>query len=251
MQRPRSILITGASSGIGAALARAYAAPDVALALTGRAADRLAAVADDCRRRGARVTTGQVDVTDCAALAGFIAAADREAPLDLVIANAGIDGSEESGHARYYRTMEVNVTGVLNTVLPAIDLMRPRGRGQIALMSSLAGLRGLPPAPAYSASKAAVRTLGEALRGRLRPAGLEVCVLVPGFVVSALTAGSKLPMPFMWSAEKAAAHIVRRLARNQGRIAFPWQLYTVTWLLAAMPQAWADRLLGAGGRGKR
>jgi len=250
MQRPSSILITGASSGIGAALARAYATPSVVLTLTGRDSARLEDVALACRSLGAEVGAETADVTDRAGLAALIADADQRAPLDLVIANAGIDGSAYSGHERYHRTIEVNVTGVLNTILPAIDHMRPRRRGQLALMSSLAGFRGLPPAPAYCAGKAAVRSLGEALRGRLRPTGLQVSVIAPGFVASGMTAGSRRRMPFLWPADRAAAHIKRRLTRDQGRIAFPWQLYAGTWLANAMPQALADRLLGASGAGE-
>ncbi|HZD25600.1 MAG TPA: SDR family NAD(P)-dependent oxidoreductase [Alphaproteobacteria bacterium] len=250
MEEPRSILITGASSGLGAALARLYAGPGVHLALTGRNSERLDTVARACREHGAEVLTATLDVTERAALAGFLAQADSAGPLDLVIANAGIDGWGLEGHERYYRTFEVNVTGVLNTVLPAIDLMLPRRRGQLALMGSLAGYRGMATAPAYSTSKAAVRALGEALRGRLARDGIAVSVITPGFVATPMTEGSKLPMPFRWPAERAARHIRRRLARNQGRIAFPWQLYTAVWLISAMPSWLADRLMMASPRGK-
>jgi short-subunit dehydrogenase len=238
---PRSILITGASSGIGAALARGYAGPGVALALGGRDAARLAAVAAAARDRGAAATPAAVDVADAAAMAGWIEAADAAAPLDLVIANAGIaDGRPEAAAA----VVAVNVGGVLNTVQAAVARMLPRRRGQIAVMASLAAFRGYPGAAAYCASKAAVRTFGEALRAELAPAGIRVAVICPGFVATPMTASSRNPMPFIMSADRAAAIIRRGLARDRGRIAFPLPLYALTWLFAALPDGAADLLLG-------
>lgn len=246
MTEPRAILITGASSGIGAALANAYAAPDMVLALTGRDAARLTAVAASCTARGARVVTTTIDVTDGAALADWIAATDGATPLDLVIANAGISAGtggagETAEQAR--RILAVNVDGVLNTVLPLLPRMMARGRGQVALMSSLAAFRGLPGAPAYCASKAAVRIWGEALRADVAPHGVDVSVICPGFVASAMTAVNRFPMPLLMPAERAAAIIRRGLARNKARIVFPWRLYALVRLLAAMPPAVIEPLL--------
>ncbi len=152
-----SILITGASSGIGAALAQHYAAPGIRLALQGRDRVRLDAVAAACRGRGAAVATAVLDVTDHAALAAWIAAMDDAGPLDLVVANAGISGGSSGaaeGEAQARRIFAVNVDGTLATLYPALARMRRRGTGTIALMSSLAGFRGVPGAPAYTASKA-------------------------------------------------------------------------------------------------
>ncbi len=244
---PRAILITGASSGLGAALARLYAAPGVTLALTGRDAARLEASAAACRAAGAEVAAATLDVTDRAALADWIAGIDDAAPLDLVIANAGVSGGTEGGSegdAQTRRIFAVNVEGVFNTVLPVVPRMRARGRGQIALMASLAAFRGFPGAPAYSASKAAVKTWGEALRGSLRGDGIAVSVICPGFVRTPMTDVNPYPMPFLMDAERAARIIRRGLAANRARIAFPWPTYAVAWLLGAMPPALTDRLLG-------
>jgi len=245
-KRPGAILITGASSGIGAALARAYAGRGAFLALAGRDRRRLEAVADTCRDRGADVAAETVDVTDRAAMAGWIAGTDDGHPLDLVIANAGISAGtggrgEDAEQAR--AVFAVNVGGVLNTVLPAIGRMRARKAGQIAVMSSVAGLRGLPGAPAYSASKAAVRAYGEALRGWLAADGVRVSVICPGFVDTPMTAGNPYPMPFLMGADRAAAIIRRGLARNKARIAFPRPMYWAMWLLGALGPAITDPLV--------
>lgn len=244
---PRSILITGASSGIGEALARCYAAPGVTLALSGRDEARLAAVAAACEAAGATITTQAVEVTDAAALKAWIEGCDAAAPLELVIANAGIsagtgDGSETDEQVR--AIFAVNQQGVLNTVLPAIERMRPRRRGQIAVMASLASFRGFPGAPAYCASKAAVRVWGEALRGHLAAEGIAVSVICPGFVRSRMTAVNRFPMPFLVEADEAAAIIRRGLARNRARIAFPWQMAAIIWLLSVLPPGLTDRALG-------
>lgn len=246
MKAPASILITGASSGIGAALARAYAAPGVRLALGGRDGERLEAVAAHCRVLGARVYVRALEVRDRAAMADWIREADDAEPLDLIVANAGISrglDSVEALDARVRETFAVNVEGVFNTLHPGIERMCARGRGQLAIVSSLAGFRGFPGAVAYSASKAAVKAYGEGLRGWLRPKGVEVCVVCPGFVVSRLTARNRFPMPFLMDAEHAAGKIRHGLARNRGRIAFPWPMYLLAWLIAALPDALLDRLL--------
>jgi short-subunit dehydrogenase len=242
MRSPRSILITGASSGIGEALARAYAAPGTVLSLGGRNADRLAAVATACRDRGATVDAEILDVTDPAATAGWVERRDDAAALDLVIANAGISGGGGSDDEATRRILATNVGGVVNTVSPALARMRRRGRGQIAIVSSITAFRGLPSAPAYSASKAAVKAWGEALRGRHARDGIEVSVICPGFVASRMTRGNPFPMPFVMDADRAAAIIRRRLARNRGRIVFPWPMHAAAWLLGALPSPLTDRL---------
>jgi len=246
MRDPRHILISGASSGIGEALARSYAAAGVSLSLLGRDPSRLAGVAEDCRRRGASVTTAAIDVTNRVPLAEWILTRDRVRPVDLVIANAGISagtgrGEESVDEARAITA--TNVDGVINTVAPLIDPMVDRRRGQIALMASIASFRGLPRAASYCASKAFVRTWGEGLRADLALKGVEVCVICPGFVVSRMSAKNPFPMPMLMPADQAAAIIIRGLTNNRARIAFPFPIYAATRVMAALPANLVDGLL--------
>lgn len=245
---PRTILITGASSGIGRALALEYAAPRCFLALGGRNRERLGEVAGACKAKGASVSIGAVDVADRVAMERWVEDIDECHPLDLVVANAGISapsGTDRDLEESTRDVFVVNLAGMLNTVLPILPRMAERGRGQIALMSSLAGLRGLPSAPAYSASKVAVRAYGEALRARTSRDGVAVSVICPGFVRTPMTDGNGFPMPLLMEPEEAARIIREGLARNKARIAFPWLLHAAMRVMAALPPLLVDPLLRA------
>ncbi|MDM7946880.1 MAG: SDR family NAD(P)-dependent oxidoreductase [Oceanibaculum nanhaiense] len=246
MRDPKHILITGASSGLGAELARTYAAPGVTLALTGRDAARLEAVAEQCRAQGASVEAAVLDVTDAAALAGWMLARDDVLPIDLAIANAGISagtGGDTEPVEQVRRIFAVNVDGVMNTVLPLIPRMQARRRGQIALMASMAGFRGFPGAPAYCGSKAAVKIYGEGLRGMLAGSGVEVSVVCPGYVRTPMTDRNGFPMPFLMEVGKAARIIRDGLTRNKARIAFPLPILAAVWLLQALSPGLIDPLM--------
>lgn len=228
-QKPETIVITGATGGIGMALARAYAGPETVLGLTGRDPDRLGAVAAACRAAGSRVVAGRLDIRDRAVLHSWLAAFDRDHPVDLVIANAGVTAGLGAGRSRESdadaeRLADINYKGVVHTVSGVVEQMRARRAGQIALISSLAGLRALPDMPSYSASKAAVIAYGDSLRGWLAPSGISVSVVCPGFVTSPMSARHKGAKPFEMSAERAAAIIRRDLQRRRPMIAFPWPL---------------------------
>lgn len=243
MKNPKNIVITGASSGLGAALAVQYAAPGVKLFLQGRNLERLQMTAEKCRERGADVTMEITDVTDMPHMEGWLTSVDRSHPVDLVIANAGISagtGIHGEDGKQVNEIFATNIGGVINTVQPLIPGMVARRRGQIAVMSSLAGMRGLPSCPAYSASKACVKAYGEGLRGWLSDYGVQVSVVCPGYIKTPMTEVNDFPMPFLMSPEKAAGIIAKRLEWNQSRIAFPLALHIPLWLASCLSPTLTD-----------
>tara|TARA_B100001105_G_scaffold220043_1_gene187239 strand:+ start:301 stop:1053 length:753 start_codon:yes stop_codon:yes gene_type:complete len=244
-----SIVLTGASSGIGEAVALDYAAPGVALALTGRDAGRLETVAAACRAKGATVVADTIDVTDRERFLPWLTAFDEAHPVDLVLANAGVsidkDNSSLDDFSIIRKTLDININGVLNTVEPLLHPMMARKRGQIGIVSSLAGFIGLPYSASYNASKAAVRVWGESIRYVLKKDGIGVSVICPGFVVSRITTEAPFPMPFMMSAARASKIIRDGLAANKPRIAFPIGTKAGVWLGSVLPGSWTARLLGA------
>ncbi|ACI51604.1 short-chain dehydrogenase/reductase SDR [Gluconacetobacter diazotrophicus PA1 5] len=247
-----TILITGASSGIGRAIALALAAPGVVLHLGGRDAGRLDAVARACADRGARAQTRRQDVRDQDGMARWIGDAG---PLDLVFACAGITAStarpagggaprEPDGQVR--RIMDVNVGGVVNTVLPALATMGrqardPLGvRGRICAIASVAGYVSFPGTPSYCASKAAVDRFMVATGGNTARDGILLSSVCCGFVRTPMVAANRFPMPGLVEAGDAAAAILRGVAAGRRRIAFPWWLAAGSRLMDRLPLRWAE-----------
>jgi short-subunit dehydrogenase len=248
-QNPSTILITGASSGLGKALALHYAKEGVNLCLTGRDEARLRDISQSCIEKGAYVKASCVDVTDKMRMAAWINDCDASFEIDLVIANAGISGGTSGANGensqQVRKIFATNVDGVFNTIMPAIHKMQGRGKGQIAIISSLAGLRGMPSCPAYSASKAAVKAYGEGLRGQLISENIGVSVVCPGYIKTPLSDVNTFPMPFLMSAEKAAKHIAKKLKKNRSRIAFPWPLYWVLNLCGFLTPKFTDLIFNS------
>jgi short-subunit dehydrogenase len=244
--RLRTIALTGASSGIGAALAAELSQPGVRLALAGREAARLDEVAAACRSKGAVVETALVDVRDRAVLHAWLAGVDAAGEIDVLIANAGVSAGLGPKKVRerdedVRRLVEVNLIGAIDTVSGLVEAMRARRRGHIVIVASVAGLRGYPAMPTYSATKAALIAYGEAIRGWLRPSGIAVTVVCPGFVTSPMSARHKGSKPFEMSADRAARIIAHGIARKRAVVAFPFLLALGARLSRLLPAALSDR----------
>lgn len=225
----RTAVITGASSGLGALLAAAYAGPGIALGLIGRDRARLATVARQCAAAGATIESAAIDVADGPGLAAWLAEFDRAHSVDLVVANAGTSAGTNPGAAFEpgavtARQIAVNLLGVVNTVTPLLPGLCERSRGRIVIVASVAALRGLPYSPGYCASKAGARAYGEALRPLLEPQGIGVSVVCPGFFTSRMTDRWEGPTPFLYSGERAARRVKRGIDLGRRRIDFPLPL---------------------------
>jgi NAD(P)-dependent dehydrogenase (short-subunit alcohol dehydrogenase family) len=244
----RVVLITGASSGLGAALAQAYAGPGVALGLVGRNQERLAATAAACRAAGAMVDGAVLDVADGPALAAWLAAFDRSYPVELLIANAGIEAGPDPDSPgepleMTERQIATNLLGAVNTIAPLVPAMCERGRGRIVVIASVAAYRGMPYNPGYCASKAGLRAYGEALRPRLAPRSVGVTVVCPGFFSSPMTDRWEGPTPFLVDGERAARRIKRGIDRGAARVSFPWPLVFGMRFCDVAPAAIGDAIL--------
>lgn len=251
---PDHILITGATSGLGRALAEHYASLGHQLSLAGRDMERLDAAAEACRTKGAEVDIKQVDVTDALAMQSWLVARDEAAPIHTLIANAGIGGAAvlpgpagESGDLAR-RILSVNTVGVINTVTPILSRMLARGRGRIALVGSISGAIGLPQSPVYCASKAAVQIYGDALRRLVRRRGVYVTNVLPGFVDTPMSRSLSMARPWCWSVDKAAHRIARDVALGRRKCVFPWQLRLSIGLQNYLPTALTDFILSTANR---
>jgi short-subunit dehydrogenase len=249
-----NVFITGASSGIGAALARRYAAQGAQLGLFARRADELAAVAAALAPASPAVFVG--DVRDAGALRA--AAADftaRHGAADVVIANAGISRGTLTEHSEdnevFRATFDCNVLGMLYTLQAFLPAMRGAHRGKLVGIASVAGFRGLPGAGAYSASKAAAINYLESLRVELVGSGVEVITICPGYVATPMTAGNPYSMPFLISAEQAATLIVRAIAAGRRFYVLPWQMRWAGRVFSILPRPIFDRLLAGAKRKPR
>jgi short-subunit dehydrogenase len=221
-----NIFITGASSGIGAALARHYAAQGAQLGLVGRSRERLDALVDGL---SADCTAYVLDVRDARALRQ--AAADfmgKYGAPDIVIANAGVSRGTLTEHQEdiyaFHAIFDINVLGMVHTFQPFIAAMKQRGNGSLVGIASVAGLRGLPGAGAYSASKAAAISYLESLRVELANSGMLVTTICPGYIKTPMTDVNPYPMPFMMDADTAARKMARAIEKRRRYVILPWQM---------------------------
>jgi short-subunit dehydrogenase len=254
-QHPATVLITGATGGIGAALARSYAEPGRTLILHGRDPARLTSLIQECELRGAQAHGVAFDLRDAAAGIEALLSVSSQFAIDLAIVNAGVSrtigqGLEVESWDEARAVLAVNLDGAIATVAGVLPEMRRRGAGQIALMSSLAAYFGLPVTPTYCASKAALKVYGEALRGGLAPQGIAVNVVLPGFVRTPMNENSTGAKPLSMSPERAATLIRRGLERNRARVAFPRTLAWGAWCLSVLPAALSQRMVRMAGFGR-
>ncbi|ASP32535.1 SDR family oxidoreductase [Labrenzia sp. VG12] len=243
------IVLTGASGGIGQALVREIAREGVYFALIARDEDRLRPLLDELRQKGADGEIRAIDLRDRAPLHAYLKDLDHRQAIDLVIANAGVTAGLGPNRSREAdadsdRQIDVNYRGVVNTVTGAVDFMQQRRHGQIVLISSLAGMRALPDMPSYSASKAAVIAYGHSLRGWLKPFGVSVTIICPGFVTSPMSARHKGAKPFEVSAERAARWMHRAIMKKKAFYAFPFLLATGIRLQNLLPPSIGDLFMG-------
>jgi NAD(P)-dependent dehydrogenase (short-subunit alcohol dehydrogenase family) len=242
-QRPLRVFITGASSGIGAALANAYAAQGAVLGLLGRRGDALRALAASLPGCPAIYT---VDVTDHAALAA--AAADfiaREGGADIVIASSGVSHGTLTERpedlALFEEILSVNLIGTIATFAPFIAAMKAgAGMRRLVAIGSVAGIRGMKGAGAYCSSKAAVHSYCESLRLELRPHGIRVVTLAPGYIATPMTRHNRFPMPFLMPAERFAASALAVIARGRSFRVIPWPMSIAAAVLRLLPDAVFD-----------
>lgn len=244
----RVILITGAGRGIGEALALEYAEVGVCLVLLGRNADNLQRIAQACQAKGAEVKVLQADVTKPDELRQKLFQLDDGAPVDLLVANAGVTSGLEAGKCTeawdgVKAVAQTNFLGVLATVSPICERMVARQKGQVAIMGSLSAYRGLPSCPAYSAAKAGAEAYGFALRAELAAQNVQVNIISPGYVESPMSDKLTGPKPFLISAAHAARIIKKGLAKNKARISFPFPLNLGARALALLPDRFARLVL--------
>lgn len=248
MQR---VFITGASSGIGAALALSYARRGAQVALVGRRREALEAVAAQMTHSAPVIY--DLDVRDRDAL--HAAAHDflSQGPVDIVIASAGISvgtlTEEVDDFAVFRAIQETNLLATVATFEPFVAAMRARRSGRLVGIASVAGVRGLPGAGAYSASKAAVRAYCESLRVELHGSGVKVVTISPGFIRTPMTSRNPYRMPFLMDVENFARHALRHIDRGTSHVVIPWQMGVVATLLRAVPDWLYDRV--AAGRERK
>lgn len=240
----RRIIITGASSGIGAALARHYAREKYTLGLIARREEHLRQLA-----AGLDTTTEifPLDIRDSGAMQNaancFI---EKYGCPDLVIANAGVSTGTltelPEDLAAFKAVLDINVLGMVHTFQPFIAPMRAAGRGSLAGIASVAGYRGLPGAAAYSASKAAAISYLESLRVELRSSGINVVTICPGYIDTPMTARNPYAMPFLLGVDEAAKRIAKIIASGSSFAVLPWQMAIVARVLRILPNWMYDRL---------
>jgi short-subunit dehydrogenase len=240
------VMLTGASSGIGRGLALELGKRGARLGLLARRGDLLDQIVGEIESQGGKALALPVDVQDADAVrVATEQLASNFGPIDVLIANAGIGATADAASLKpgdIAKVMGVNVIGVANCVAAVAPEMAARGSGQLVAISSLAAYRGLPKSAAYCASKAAVSSMFESFRLDLKPRGVDVTIIHPGFIKTPLTAGRHAQMPFLMELDDAVQKIVRAIEKRRKSYAFPWQLASIVRLGMIMPNFLYDQI---------
>ncbi len=242
MSTNKTICITGSSSGIGEALALAYATPNTHLLLLGRNIERLTTVKQQCEEKGASTVTQSIDITNQSTLKEWLLEQDHKTPIDLLIANAGCSStqltcSQTSQNNLEQQLWNIHLNGTLNTIHPLIPHMQQRQSGHIVIMSSINALIPTGSSAAYGSAKAALLHYGKSLQGKLATSHITVSVLCPGWIKTPLTDHNQFPMPFMMSATQAALYIQKKLSKKKHCIIFPWPMHWLSRCYQFLPSA--------------
>lgn len=245
----KKVFLTGASSGIGEALAAALAKKGCTLGLLARRKEILEKLRKECERQGGTARVFACDVTDedavQAAVDDFLHEFEH---IDILIANAGIGGNNLETRSlqplAVKKVIDINLLGAANTVHAVLPSMLKRGRGHLVAISSLAGFRGLPKSAAYSASKAGMTAFFESVRLDVKHSGIDVTIIQPGFIRTPLTSGRESKMPFLMELADAVPLFIRAIEKKKRFAAFPWQLATIVRAGKFMPGWLYDRIAG-------
>lgn len=241
------ILITGASSGIGASLAAEMSKRGMAVGLIARRESELKEICAQLEADGGTAAWATADVTDFEALQAAVnSLEDQLGPTEILVANAGISGRSPTSipeMSRIQKVMDVNFIGAIHASKAVLPQMLERKSGHLVVVSSVAGFRGLPKSSAYSSSKAAISTYWESMRVELAPIGIAATTINPGYIKTPLTDKNNHPMPFIISAEKAAKIMANGILARRKIITFPWRMRWVMRLIRFMPVWIYDRLV--------
>ncbi|HJP39079.1 MAG: SDR family NAD(P)-dependent oxidoreductase [Gammaproteobacteria bacterium] len=235
------IWITGASSGLGRELARQYAQQGHQVCASARSIAALNSLLESCRDTQGKIHVFALDVTDTARVSAcFKRICSTVGMPDLCVLNAGThipNSAQRFDLAVFRHLMEINYMGVVNCLQAIVPVFIQSGQGDIAVVSSVAGYRGLPNASAYGASKAALINLCESLQPELAAAGVRLRLINPGFIRTPLTDQNKFPMPFLMAVEKAAARLIKGLDGRRFEITFPRRFTWLVKILSVLPYA--------------
>ena len=247
--KDKVVFLTGASSGIGEALALEIARRGAILGLLARREDLLRELAERCEQNGGKARYFAADVTNAKAVADAAESLrDEFGKTDILIANAGIGGNDSETRslkpAAVAKVININLLGAANAVSAVLPQMLENKSGQLVAISSLAGFRGLPKSAAYSASKAGMTAFFESVRLDIQDKGVKVTIIQPGFIKTPLTSGRKNKMPFLMELEEAIPHFLKAIEKQKKFAAFPWQLATLVRASGIFPAWLYDRIAG-------